>query len=91
MGVYDSGNIYGIRIYKINDGFANILYEQIFNEIMTYAEKADAYLFYTELDNKTDLLFQYYSDCSSSTFEEGVFFLWYPMTLELFCEGFAPL
>jgi hypothetical protein len=90
MGVYDSGCINGIRIYKFNDGFANILYEKIFNDVMTYAEKADAYLFYTELDNNNDLHFQYYIDCRN-TCEEGVHFLWCPISLEQFCEGFAPL
>jgi hypothetical protein len=89
MGVYSCDScIYGIRIYKFNDGFANILYEKIFNEIMTYEEKTNAYLFYTELENKNDMLFQFYTDFSS-TCEEGVYFLWHPVSLELFLYNFG--
>ena len=40
MGIYDSGKIFGIRIYNfIDDDFANILFEKTYNEIMSDEEK----------------------------------------------------
>ena len=45
MGIYDSGKIFGIKIYNFNDDFANILFEKTHNEIMTDEEKKKAYVF----------------------------------------------
>ena len=88
MGIYDSGKIYGIRIYNFNDGdFANILFEKIYNEIMSDEDKKEAYLFYTELNNKNEIYFKYYTECSS-TYDDGIFFMWYPISLNLFLEKF---
>jgi len=66
MGIYDNGNIFGIKMYNFNDDdFANILFEKTYNEIMSDEEKKKAYLFYTELNNKNEIRFQYYTECSS--------------------------
>ena len=89
MGIYDSGNIFGIKIYNFNhDDFANILFEKTYNEIMSDEEKKKAYLFYTELNKKDEIHFQYYTECSS-TYGEGCFLMWYPMSLNLFLEKFG--
>ena len=89
MGIYDNGNILGIKIYNFNDSdFANILFEKTYNEIMSDEEKKKAFLFYTELNNKNEIHFQYYTECSS-TYCEGIFFRWYPITLNLFLEKFG--
>jgi hypothetical protein len=89
MGIYDNGNIFGIKIYNFNDDdFANILFEKTYNEIMSDEEKKKAYLFYTELNNKNEIHFQYYTKCSS-TYSEGIFLRWYPMSLNLFLEKFG--
>jgi len=89
MGIYDNGTIFGIRIYDFNDDeFANILFEEKYNEIMTHAQMREAYFFYTELNNKNEIRFEYYTQCSS-TYGEGLFLRWYPMSLNLFVEKFG--
>ena len=95
MGIYDNGSIYGIKIYYLiddndnyNDNFVNILFEKTYNEIMSDEEKKKAYLFYTELNNKTEIHFQYYTECST-TYGKGIFFRWYPMSLNRFLELFT--
>ena len=44
MGIYESGIIYGIRMYS-NKGC--ILFEYVDNQIMSEAEKKNASVFYT--------------------------------------------
>jgi hypothetical protein len=89
MGIYDNGSIFGIRIYNFNeDDFSNILFEKTYNELMSDEEKKKAYLFYTELNNKNEIFFQYYTECSN-TYGEGTYFNWYPMSLNLFLEKFG--
>ena len=108
MGIYDNGNILGVRIYNFNnDDIANILFEKTYNEIMTDEEKKEAYLFYTELNNEimsyeenkkghllytelynnNEIRFQYYTECSS-TYGQGTFKMWRPISLKLFLEKF---
>jgi hypothetical protein len=57
MGIYDDGNILGIRIYNFNDDLSNILFEKTYNNIMSDEEKKEAYLFYNELNNKNEIHF----------------------------------
>ena len=60
MGIYDSGRILGIKIYNFNDDeFANVLFEKTYSEIISDEEKKKAYLFYSELNNKNEIRFQY--------------------------------
>jgi len=92
MGIYDSGRIFGIKIYNFNDDiFANVLFEKTYNEIMSDEEKKKAYIFYIELSNKNEIRFEYYSECSSTYGEEDTFLMWYPMSLNLFLEKFCIL
>ena len=89
MGLYDNGNIFGIRIYNFKDNdFADILFEQTYTEIMSDEEKKKAYLFYNELNNKNELRFQYYTECTS-TYGKGIYLDWYPLSLNLFLEKFG--
>jgi hypothetical protein len=89
MGIYDNGNIFGIRIYNFNDNdFANILFEKTHNEILTDNEKKEIYLLYTVLKNKNKIRFQYYTEYSS-TYGKGYYFNWYPLSLNLFLEKFG--
>ena len=92
MGIYGNGSVFGLRIYlnNFNDGreFSNILFEKKYHEIMSYEQMKEAYLFYTEFDNKNELRFQYYTECSS-TYDEGIYLHWYPMSLNLFLEKFG--
>ena len=55
---------------------------------MSYGQMREAYLFYTEFNNKTGLSFQYYTECSS-TYGEGIYLDWCPMSLNLFLEKFG--
>jgi hypothetical protein len=92
MGIYDSGYFYGIKIYNFNNGdFANVLYEKRYHKIMTDEEKKEAYAFYVNLSDKTDIHFQYYTECSSSygTKREEPFFMWHPMALASFLDKFG--
>ena len=89
MGIYDNGSVFGIRIYNFNDDdFANILFEEKYHEIMTYGQMRETYLFYTECNNKNELRFQYYTECSS-TYGKEIYLDWYPMSLNIFLEKFG--
>jgi hypothetical protein len=88
MGIYSSGSIFGIRIYNFNDDICNILFEEKYDEIMSYIQMREAYLFYTNLNDKNELRFEYYTECSS-TYGKGTFLSWYPMSLALFLEKFG--
>ena len=90
MGIYDSGTIFGIRIYNFNDedDFSNTLFERKYDVIMSDEQKKEAYLFYNELNNKNEIRFLYYTECSSS-YSEGTFLMWYPIPLKLFLEKFG--
>jgi hypothetical protein len=86
MGIYTNGTIFGIRIYNFNDDdFGNILFEAKYDKIMSHEQMSEAYLFYTKLNNKNEIRFQYYTECSS-TYGEGFFFGWCPMSLDIFLE-----
>ena len=86
MGIYTNATIFGIKMYTFSDDdISNILFEEKYDEKMTYNQLRETYLFYTELNNKNDIRFQYYTECSS-TYGEGTFFNWVPMSLNLFLE-----
>jgi hypothetical protein len=90
LGLYDNGKVFGIHMY-INDyegEHINVAYEKKYDELMSDEQKKEAYLFYTLLNNKTDIHFKYYTECTS-TYEEGTFFMWYPMSLNSFLEKFG--
>jgi hypothetical protein len=89
MGIYDNGSMFGIRIYNFNDDdFANILFERKHDKTMSYGQIREAYLFYTELHNKNEIHFEYYTQCSS-TYREGIYLDWHPMSLNMFLEIFG--
>jgi hypothetical protein len=54
---------------------------------MSDEEKKKVYLFYSVLNNKNEIRFQYYTECSS-TYNKCTFFTWYPMSLNVFLEKF---
>jgi len=92
MGIYSNGSIFGIQIYNFNDNDdSNILFEEKYDEIMSYHQMREAYLFYTEFNknNKNnEIRFKYYTECSS-TYGKGTYFSWFPMSLDLFLEKFG--
>ena len=84
MGIYVSGNVFGIKIYNFNDDdIINILFEEKYVEIMSDKQMREAYLFYTELNDKNEIHFQYYTEFNS-TYGKGIYLNWCPMSLELF-------
>ena len=88
MGIYENGRILGIKMYDFLNDLENVLLEEKYEENMSDTQMNKAYLFYTLLNNKTDIHFKYYTECSS-TYEEGTFFMWYPMSLNSFLEKFG--
>ena len=89
MGIYDNGTIFGIQMYNFNDDdLSNILFEKTYNEIMSDEKKKEVYSFYNKLNNKNEIHFKYYTECSSSYSKEN-FFMWYPMSLDIFLEKFG--
>jgi hypothetical protein len=89
MGIYTDLSIFGIRIYNISydDDIYN-LFQRKYDVIMSYEKKKEAYLFYEELYDKQDIFFQIYTE-SSSTYDEGVFMMWYSITTNDFLEKFG--
>lgn len=94
MGIYSSGKIFGVKIYKSdNDDFSNSLFEKKQDEIMSHEQMREAYLFYTELEDKTNIFFKIYTECTSThdPLDRGSFMMWYPMSLSTFLENFVSL
>jgi hypothetical protein len=94
MGIYSSGKIFGIRIYSFNDDdFANILLEYKYDTIMTSEQMREAYLFYSNLNDKNKIHFQIYTECFSTlnyacVNDNPKFMKWEPFPLDLFVKIF---
>ena len=92
MGIYSNGSIFGIQIYNFNDNdFSNILFEEKYDEVMSYHQMREAYLFYTNLNDKNEIHFKIYTECSSTLnpYNKEIFMEWYPMSLDIFLEKFG--
>ena len=92
MGIYSSDNIFGLRIYNFNDeDFSNILFEEKYDEIMSHEQMREAYLFYNEFKNTTEIFFQIYTECSSTLngSNNEIFMHWYPISLNMFLQHFG--
>jgi len=57
---------------------------------MSYNQIREAYLFYTNLNNKNNIFIKIYTECSS-TLSYGMdnFMMWQPMPLDKFLEKFG--
>ncbi len=67
MGIYASDIIFGIQIYNFNDDeISNILFEEKYDEVMSHEQMREAYLFYNELNDKNNLFFKVYLECTST-------------------------
>lgn len=87
MGIYTNGSIFGIRIYNFtDDGFSNTLYEKKYDQIMTHAQMREAYLFYSVLNDQSNIRFQIYTECTSTLEKCNTvnFMDWYPTTHYIF-------
>ncbi len=91
MGIYSSDDIFGIRIYNFDDDEnSNILYEQKYDLTMSNEQLREAYLFYNQLNDKNNISFQIYTECSS-TLDVNMknFMMWYPISLNVFLKKFS--
>lgn len=92
MGIYNSGSIFGLRIYDFNDeDCINVLFEKKYYEIMTHEQMREAYLFYNLLNNKNDVFFKIYTECSSTlnNYNNLNYMDWHPITLNMFLTQFG--
>ena len=87
MCIYTNGIIYGIQIITYKDDTIHILFERTDTKIMKSEILYEAKMFYDRLDDKNNLFFRIYNECSS-TCREGVFMLWSEISLEEFLEIF---
>jgi hypothetical protein len=73
MGIYSSGKIFGIRIYNFDeDDYGRTLFEKKYDATMNDEQKREAYLFYNDFDNKDEVLFNIYTECSSTLDKSGI-------------------
>jgi hypothetical protein len=87
MGIYFNDTIFGIRIYNNNNDYPNIIFEKKYNQVMNVEQMKEVYAFYNKLNNKNELKFQYYTECTT-TYGDDSYFDWFPITLNVFLEKF---
>jgi len=88
MGIYSSGRIFGLRIYHFDENDnSKILFEEKYDKILTHDQIKEAYLFYNLLNDKSEIFFKIYTECSSTLdINKESFMLWQPITLTHFLE-----
>ena len=91
MGIYSNGSILGIQMYNFNDDdISNILFEEKYDEVMSYIQMIEAYLFYNNLNDKNNIFFKIYTECSSTlSYNKDHFMMWQPLPLDTFLEKFG--
>jgi hypothetical protein len=91
MGIYSNGIIFGIQMYNFNDDdISNILFEEKYNEEMSYIQMREAYLFYNNLNDKNKICFKIYTECISTlSHNRNNFMMWEPLSLDTFLEKFG--
>jgi hypothetical protein len=91
MGIYTSGRVFGIQIYNFNkDDVSETLFEVKYDEIMSFQQMKEAYLFYTNLNDKNEVRFKVYTEYSSTlgpTRHDAM--EWFPLSLESFLKTFG--
>ena len=96
MGIYAGDRIFGIRIYNFNDDdvsstlFGNTLFEEKYDEVMSHEQMREAYLFYNELNDKNNLFFKVYLECTSTLdlIHNKKYMNWCSISLNTFLENF---
>lgn len=91
MEIYSNGIIFGIQMYYFNDDdISNILFEEKYDEEMNYIQMKKAYLFYNNLNDKNNVRFKFYTECSSTlNYNKDNFMMWLPLSLDTFLEKFS--
>ena len=94
MGIYRSDIICGIQIYKFNeDDVSNILFEKKYDDVMSGEQMKEAYLFYANLNDKNNISFKIYTECSSTLdkYNKDNFMMWCPIPFTTFLAEFCIL
>ena len=75
------------------DEVSYTLYEKQYDTIMTLEQRNEAYEYYRELYDKSNIFFQIYTECSSTyTYGSDNYRAWYPLpSLNVFLEKFGSL
>jgi hypothetical protein len=91
MGIYSNDSIFGIQMYNFNDDdVSNILFEEKYDETMSCHQMREAYLFYSNLNDKNKICFKIYTECTSTlNCNRDNFMRWHPLPLETFLEKFG--
>ena len=91
MGIYSNGIIFGIQMYNFNDNdISNILFEEKYDEVMSYTQMREAYLFYTNLNDKNNIFFKIYTECTSTlSYNRENIMMFQPLPLDIFLEKFG--
>jgi hypothetical protein len=91
MGLYISDKIFGIQIYKIENVYdVQTLYEKKGVKEMNCCEMKEAYLFYIDVKDKTNILFNIYTECTSTLdINNHNFMMWYPLPESVFLKTFS--
>jgi hypothetical protein len=91
MGIYSNGSIFGIQIYNFNDDdMSNILFEEKQDEIMSYTQMREAYLFYNNLNDKNNIFFKIYTESTSTlSYNKDNCMMWQPLPFDTFLEKFG--
>jgi hypothetical protein len=87
MDIYKSSDIYGIKIYNIENRKINTLYEKKYYSAMSHEEIKKVYSFYDKLTDKKNIFFQIYIDCHTK-YEYNTFMLWTPISSNTFLQKF---
>ena len=92
MGIYTNGSIFGIMMYTVGsdtDDTIITLFTKQYDMILSDEEKKEAYTFYTELIDKNDICFKFYTECTSThDLKNKNYMMWHPMTLKHFLDNF---
>ena len=91
MGIYSNGSIFGIQIYNFNDDdISNILFEEKYDEVMSYIQMREAYLFYNNLNDKNNIFFKIYTESTSTlSYNKDNCMMWQPLPFDTFLEKFG--
>jgi hypothetical protein len=91
MGIYSNGSIFGIQMYYFNDDdISNIFFEKKYDEVMSYIQMREAYLFYNNLIDKNKIFLKIYTECISTlSANRDKFMAWQPFPSDTFLEKFG--
>ena len=91
MGIYSSGRVFGIKMYRFDeDDNSETLFEEKYDEIMSFQQMNEAYLFYNNLNDKNNLFIKVYTECSSTLGSiKDNYMDWIPLHLNTFLKHFG--